>query len=472
MFFLTYLAHELLRRKRQTIAVALGLAISIGLVVTVAAASSGVQRAQSTVLQALYGIGTDITVTTTPPQPPKPGTPAAASYAFTPGATSQSQDLLGLPPGLGLLEASSVADVSKIDGVVAAAGGLTLVNTKLIVPAKSELGPNGEPPPSARPTTATVDGVDPAHPGLGPYASGAISSGRSLAAADAGKDVAVVDADYAAANRITVGSKVVVSKVSFQVVGLAVQPQGGGAANIYLPLDRAQALAGFQGLKNLDGKVDAIYVKAADSSSIAAARRQISQLLPKATVTSSSSLAEAVSGSLASAAKLAANLGRWLAIAALATAFLVAALLTLAAVTRRIRELGTLKALGWRTRRIVGQLMAESVVIGIVGAVLGIGIGYGGAALVRALAPALSATVASNPGSTPPQNVRINGSGMHREVAPGAIHTIIVHLTAPVTLTTVLLAVVLAVAGGLIAGSLAAWRAARLRPTDALSRAD
>ena len=45
-----------------------------------------------------------------------------------------------------------------------------------------------------------------------------------------------------------------------------------------------------------------------------------------------------------------------------------------------------------------------------------------------------------------------------------------VHLTAPVTLSVVLLAVVLALAGGLVAGSFGGWRAIRLRPADALAR--
>ncbi len=47
-----------------------------------------------------------------------------------------------------------------------------------------------------------------------------------------------------------------------------------------------------------------------------------------------------------------------------------------------------------------------------------------------------------------------------------------VHLSAPVTLSAVLLAVVLAIAGGLIAGSFGGWRAARLRPAAALSRVE
>src|SRR5215813_9073645 len=66
MFFLTYLGRELRRRMRQAIFIALGLAIGIGLVITVMGASSGVKAAQAKVLRALYGIGTDVTVTTKP----------------------------------------------------------------------------------------------------------------------------------------------------------------------------------------------------------------------------------------------------------------------------------------------------------------------------------------------------------------------------------------------------------------------
>src|SRR5258708_22966976 len=69
MFFITYLRRELRRRMRQAIFIALGLAIGIGLVITVMGASAGVKAAQAKVLRALYGIGTDVTVTTKPKPP-------------------------------------------------------------------------------------------------------------------------------------------------------------------------------------------------------------------------------------------------------------------------------------------------------------------------------------------------------------------------------------------------------------------
>jgi putative ABC transport system permease protein len=43
-------------------------------------------------------------------------------------------------------------------------------------------------------------------------------------------------------------------------------------------------------------------------------------------------------------------------------------------------------------------------------------------------------------------------------------------MSASVTAGAIILAVVLAVAGGLIAGAVGSWRIARLRPADALAR--
>src|SRR6266705_5860988 len=64
--FVTYLVRELRRRMRQAVFIALGLALGVGLVITVTAASAGVKNAQGTVLHALYGVGTSLTVTKAP----------------------------------------------------------------------------------------------------------------------------------------------------------------------------------------------------------------------------------------------------------------------------------------------------------------------------------------------------------------------------------------------------------------------
>ena len=458
-FFVTYLLRGLRGRVRQVVIVAVGLAVGVAALVTLTAASTGVSGAQAAVLHSLYGVGTDISVTS-----------AASSGGSGSSGSSQGmitradagKDFFRLPLGLGLLDSAALATISKMSGVAEVAGGLGLSET-LVGPAPASGGP-----PSL--TSTSIDGVDVAHLKLGPYAAGTITSGRSFTAADAEADVAVVDAGYAAAHHLRVGSTITIAKTRFNVIGIISQPAASNPTDVFIPLGRAQAIAAYGDQRTLAGKLTAIYVSAASASGVPAVHSKIAALLPGATVTSSGDLASKVSGSLASATKLATDLGRWLAAAMLLAAFALAGLLTTAAVRRRVREFGTLKALGWRTRRIVAQIMAESLVTGVAGAAVGIGLGFLGAALIEAIAPTLTATVALNPGSTPPQGALINGGSLKTLTLPGGVRTISVHLHATVGATTILLAVVLAIGGAVLAGALGSWRAARLRPAHALVR--
>ena len=143
----------------------------------------------------------------------------------------------------------------------------------------------------------------------------------------------------------------------------------------------------------------------------------------------------------------------------------MAILLTLAAVARRVRELGTLKALGWRSRRIIAQVLGESMAVGAVGGVLGIGLGYGAAGVITALAPSVSETEPAPMPTSPNVHVIYNGPCGHPTPS-----TVPVHLSAPVPAEIIVVALVTAIAGGLLAGPFASWRIARLRPADALAR--
>src|SRR6202451_3758172 len=86
MFF-TYLRRELRRRMRQAVFIALALALGVGLVITVTAASSGVKNAQGTVLHALYGVGTDVTVTKAPAA--GSSTPGSFGFGFRSGTAKR-----------------------------------------------------------------------------------------------------------------------------------------------------------------------------------------------------------------------------------------------------------------------------------------------------------------------------------------------------------------------------------------------
>jgi ABC-type lipoprotein release transport system permease subunit len=469
--FITYLLRELRRRMRQAIFIALGLALGVGLVITVTAAANGVSATQGTVLKSLYGVGTDVTVT----QAPTAGSGGGQRFSIAGGqqggsGTNVSRNIL-VGGGTGTMKSSAVTTVSALKDVSGAVGSLTLNDVTLSgtisaaggAPGGRSGGSGGGAAGAFSTNSFSVAGVDPANDSLGPLSSGTITSGSALTASQANENVAVVDSNYAKSQNLKTGSKITVAGKSFTVVGIVAAAQGVTDADVYIPLARAQALA------NMANEVNTIYVSATSATDISALSSEIAKALPTATVTTSSDFASEVTGSLSSASTLANNLGKWLAVAVLAAAFGLASILTMSAVTRRVREFGTLKAIGWNSGRIIRQIMGESLVIGVIGGVAGVAVGYGAAAVVQAVAPPLTATASAGAGAGAGAGGRFGGGGLAGG-ASAAAHTVSVHLTAPVTLGAVGLAVLLAIAGGLVAGTFGGWRAVRLRPAAALSR--
>jgi putative ABC transport system permease protein len=101
-------------------------------------------------------------------------------------------------------------------------------------------------------------------------------------------------------------------------------------------------------------------------------------------------------------------------------------------VFERTREIGILRALGWKSWSIMLLIQVEATVLGLVGGVIGLGVGYGALRLLSTLpetASIVSATVSAT------------------------------HLTE---------ALAISVLSGLIAGAIPAWRGAHLSPVEAL----
>jgi putative ABC transport system permease protein len=515
--FLTYLWRELRRRMRQAIFIAIGLALGIGLVITVTAASTGVKNAQASVLHSLYGVGTDITVTKAPAAGANNGT-FGFGFRQTFGTKNRPQsgqkinnNTLSSGGTEAPIAASAVTTVRKLVNVAGAAGGLTLRDTQVsgTVPAFNFGGPSssggagsssggnsngsaGSIQNSFKINPFTVNGVDIANGELGPLSTGKISSGRTFTTADSSSDVALVDSAYATQQKLKVGGTIGIgdsknASHSFTIVGIVSEPAGANPADVYIPLGVAQSLAA---MKN---QVNMIYVAASSAQNIDSVASAISTAVPGSTVTDASTLASQVTGSIASAASLANNLGKWLAIAVLVAAFGLASLLTMSAVSRRIREFGTLKALGWKSRRVIVQVMGESIVIGVIGGAVGVALGFVGAAAIGKFAKPLTATLGTATGNATPGGARVFNGGTGTFPAGGGggafpsgggtnpfrgafsnaaqtADTVTAHLSAPVTISVIVIAVGLAILGGLIAGSFGGWRAARLRPAAALSK--
>lgn len=595
MFSIAYATNELRRRRSRTILTALGLASGVGLVMGIVGVSQGLDQAQQRVLSPLTSVGTDILVTRTVAA--TTGDSAAASLTPTPN-TGQRQErsggfIAGGGPGGGgalaelndadtaalLAENSSVVtDLSKlgkpgtkftrdfflpgtllsfpdaaigqitsVDGVTSAVGGLTLIaqhqtgtvpnivatvqtggetltatarpaemtdaeraalrdcvqrsggfggdNVQVPRPSGSP-DPGGEGPrggglggfaggafekclpkrfqeynatvvtplrqiqqivnPPQTDTTSesyTAAGVDPKSPDAGLVTREQVSGG-SWFTTGATEEVLVNEA-YATKKTIEVGDALPINGKSYRVVGLVRPTLTGNTADLYFPL------ATLQTLSSKTGRVNEVLVKVANASDVDRVAAEIQALLPGAQVITTKSLADSVTGSLHDAQQLASRLGGALAAIVLAAAFVIAVLLTLSSVAKRVHEIGTLRALGWSRRRVVRQLLTETVGIGLLGGALGVGLGYAVAAAVHTFSPALTATTAGV------QAGASSASALFGRAATEAVSSQVT-LSAPISLGTIALGMGCAVVGGLFAGAVGGWRAARLAPSVAL----
>jgi ABC-type antimicrobial peptide transport system permease subunit len=309
------------------------------------------------------------------------------------------------------------------------------------------------------PTTNTatssylVAGVDPTNEITGLITRSQLVSGTWFTANPV--DEVLVYTNYATTKHLKVGGTLTINSKAYKIVGLVSPTLTGNVADVYFPLST------MQGLASAPKYVNEVLVSVKNASDVAAVTKAIKAELPGATVLTSKSLADSVSGSLNNAHKLANDLGGVLAIVVLLAAFLIAGLLTLSSVAKRVREIGSLRAIGWSRGEVVRQVMAETIGIGIIGGLIGVAIGAGVCAVIAAVGPGLSVT------ST---GLAVGASTLSNMVGQSTTGTVtsIVHLTAPIHFTTILIAFAGALVGGLIAGVIGGWRAARLAPASAL----
>jgi putative ABC transport system permease protein len=491
LFYVRYIGAELRRRKGRTLLTALGLAVGVGLVVTVTALSKGLDDAQDEVLKPLTGVGTDMSVsrplrvsgagqgqTFSPGSGPGRGAPPPLSH----GEQDQLRKENG-PPRIGLLNRAKPGQrfsddnfitthlsfsqkekdrIAAEPGVAGVAGGLTLSAIHVSgrvpqnTPSTGAVAP-GPPtgggfsgPRSVSFKQSTVTGVDFSSPGLALVTPAQIQNGRYFDSTR--RREAIVSQSYARREKLSLGDRITVGGKRYRVIGVSKAPLGGQSSDIYIPLAQLQKLS------KREGRINVLQVRASSGDQVESVAKAIRSDFAGSQVTTAKNLADRVSGSLVDAKNLSNKLGRALAIVALTAAFLIAGLLTLSSVNKRTRELGTLKAIGWPQRLVIRQVTGEALAQGAIGGVLGALIGVGGAVLVSAFAPNLEATVAQAAQAGP----IAFGQG---QVTSGSTS---VALNAPVDAGLIVLAVALALIGGLVAGAIGGTRAARLRPAEAL----
>jgi len=535
MFYLTYLHRELRRRLGRTVLTVLGLGVGVSLVVVVSALSSGLDKAQSKILDPLAKVGTDLVVSR-PVEVPLAGSGQSTSvvggladsevdslidenqslfqtdFSKLGKAGSTFERELFLPATQLTFPDTEIAKIARLDGVDQVAGALSLlaVHQKGKVPEitaeittggkdvsvtqdisppsqaewnaigaciqKGNAGPSCLParfrrmaavfttprevikqvlnPPQTDLSTEpyTAAGVDTSQPELGLITPAQIVAGRFLRRGATAE--VVLGEGYANRKNLKPGGTLTLDQRAFNIVGLARPPLGGSSADVYLPLAELQSLSA------RPTRVNTLLVRAENAADVERVSALIKKSFPGASVTSAKDLAGSISGSLVSAGNLANRLGIALGGVAILAAVLIAVLLTLSSVAKRVRELGTLAALGWSRGIIIRQVLAESFAQGALGGLIGVILGTVAAFALTSAGISLHAAASTQSGPL------TSSFGLGKVLSDKANEAIV--LTAPIKPLVLVIAVGLAVGGGLVAGGAGALRAARLRPADAL----
>jgi ABC-type antimicrobial peptide transport system permease subunit len=313
-------------------------------------------------------------------------------------------------------------------------------------------------PPTTNTSTSTytVAGVNPANTTSGLVTKAQLVKGTWLSTTPSvAKTEVLVTTAYASQKGLKVDDTLTINKVGYKIVGLVNPTLTGDVSDLYFSISNLQTLS------TNTNRINEVLVSVANAKDVKSVAQAIKKALPGATVLTSASLADQVTGSLSNARKLANDLGGALALVVLLAAFLIAGLLTLSSVSKRVREIGSLRAIGWSRGRVVRQIMAETLGIGIVGGVMGIALGAVICLIIGAVGPGLSVT------STGLAVGASKVSGLLGQTTSATVAQT-VHLTAPIHPLTIVIAFAGALFGGLIAGAVGGWRAARLSPASAL----
>lgn len=333
-FNLRYLIAELKGRKNRSLLMIGGLALGIAMWLCLHTLAVAYEQASSVPLRQL---GADLTI-----QKSKGPIPNKFEGAILPCANA-------------VMKGQAVEQVKTIPGVEGMTRGLLLWVFDAGMKNANDF--------------KMVLGIDPSSD-LGPgKLKSEVKIGRFLSPGDRAK--AVLDENYASTKGLKPGDTIKITDHAFEVVGIVKTPSASllGATNIYIPLTNAQEIAGHAAqIKDFqDGDVNLLFVKA-DPTQLAAIQTAVTKILPGVTVSTPTSFLASMGG-MAKAAKRLAWVGTLIAmIAALAMAIRTNA----SAVYERRRDIAVMKAVGWTATDVRRQVMAENLLLGLIGGTIGL----------------------------------------------------------------------------------------------------
>ncbi len=148
-------------------------------------------------------------------------------------------------------------------------------------------------------------------------------------------------------------------------------------------------------------------------------------------------------------------------------------------VTERTREIGILKAIGFKKRDVLILFLTEALIIGLMGGILGVSIGAGASYLLPSLLSGAGGAKSTTPstgaaGSGPPvasgarSGGGFGGSSSFGTTGSSSSSASITSFTPVITLNVVIIAILIAIIVSILSSLYPAWRAASIDPVKAI----
>ncbi|HMK54548.1 MAG TPA: ABC transporter permease [Methanobacteriaceae archaeon] len=316
--------------------------------------------------------------------------------------------------GGGRINESRIADVQKINGVKDAAGTLRATNTSTAVGSQSSMPSPG----SGGGFGFSVTGMERSKLSLA-----GVDSINGALYSDGSTNEVIIGKTAADEMKKNVGDKINLFGKDFTITGIY------ETGNFITDAGAFMSLNTLQNLTNNGNQVSSIAVKINDNANVTEVSTAIQNAYPnELSTTSAASMANRMNNALSTI-----DTASWaISILAIVIGGVGVVNTMIMSVYERTREIGVLKAVGWKDRRILGMILGESVVLTLIAAVVGTVVAVVGVVVLLSL------------------------SSVGNVITPSYSPDIFIR------------AFVVAFAVGLVGGLYPAYRASRLSPTEAL----
>lgn len=351
-----YILSQFKSRILRTLSVVLGIAIGTGLFLTLTAFGDGYKEAASLPLQ---GVASDLIISK----------PLGQNEA---GAKPKSSGIR-MPFGIKTMTQQDVDVMVQTDGVSGASAVLQVW----------DFSPKGN---------KNVMGISTAPVDVGPgnALQTGIVEGRTFKPGE--RQVVVVDQHYAAFFTLHPGMYLEIAGQRFEIVGVVSQSNANqsSAANLFMPIEDLQKLAGLE-----PGTYNQAYIRVADAGSVEAVSQSLGAKLGNINAISEDSLVQVMGG----IGEVSARFSKVAAAIGLIGGLLLAWFAMSGMINERQKEIAIMRAVGWSKQNVVRVFLTEALLLSVMGAVLGILLGWGGAmALQQMPMPDFASALTQNVG--------------------------------------------------------------------------